>query len=133
MAAFTRMAAEVDAVNLNIIRRSQAVVNANIKKQFTKSHPKGTDTPSAPGEPPAIVTGTLRRSITSSRPRIRGGHAVGEVYPSVVYGRIQELGGTAGRGAVLPARPYAGPGLEQSKERIGSIALEEWGRVTRRG
>ncbi|MEU6347233.1 HK97 gp10 family phage protein [Streptomyces sp. NPDC046977] len=79
----------------------------------TSSHPKGTPTPSAPGEPPSLVTGTLRRSIKVVGPIPAGfGKWLAEVGPTAVYGRIQELGGTAGY-AELPPRPYVMPAYER--------------------
>lgn len=79
----------------------------------TSSHPRGTPTPSAPGEPPSLVTGTLRRSITVKGPTPLGrGRWEAQIGPTAVYGRIQELGGVTGRGAVLPARPYVQPSYE---------------------
>lgn len=85
------------------------VIERQIKAQLSLSaHPPGTPTPSAPGSPPAVVTGTLRRSVTTERKVGRRGPYVA-VGPTAVYGRIQELGGRAGRGAYLPARPYVAP------------------------
>ncbi|MFJ6540492.1 HK97 gp10 family phage protein [Streptomyces sp. NPDC091385] len=80
----------------------------------TSSHPKNTPTPSAPGEPPSLVTGTLRRSIKVTGPvRVGMGRWAAEVGPTAVYGRVQELGGTAGRGSELPPRPYVQPAFER--------------------
>jgi len=80
----------------------------------TSSHQKGTPTPSQPGEPPSLITGTLRRSIKVRGPVPAGyGRWLAEVGPTAVYGRVQELGGTAGRGAELPPRPYVQPAYEQ--------------------
>ncbi|MEV0090470.1 HK97 gp10 family phage protein [Streptomyces sp. NPDC050738] len=86
-----------------------------IKRMLTtSSHPKGTPTPSAPGDPPSLVTGTLRRSIKVVGPVPVGrGTWMAEIGPTAVYGRIQELGGTAGRGAELPPRPYVAPAYDQ--------------------
>ncbi|MFC8676670.1 hypothetical protein ACFUEN_28795 [Streptomyces griseorubiginosus] len=91
------------------------LAEAAIKQMLTtSSHPKGTPTPSAPGEPPSLVTGTLRRSAKVFGPVPAGyGRWLAEVGPTAVYGRIQELGGTAGRGAELPPRPYVQPAYEQ--------------------
>jgi phage gpG-like protein len=47
------------------------------------------------GSGPNVVTGTLRRSIVMEGPVRTGlGTATARVGPTVVYGRIQELGGT---------------------------------------
>ncbi|WP_369043512.1 hypothetical protein [Streptomyces sp. Midd1] len=91
------------------------LAEAAIKQLLTtSSHAKGTPTPSAPGEPPSLVSGTLRRSMKVVGPVPAGfGRWLAEVGPTAVYGRIQELGGTAGRGAELPARPYVMPAYER--------------------
>ncbi|MFJ5217165.1 hypothetical protein ACIP98_20885 [Streptomyces sp. NPDC088354] len=91
------------------------LAEARIKQMLTtSSHPKGTPTPSAPGEPPSLVTGTLRRSTKVVGPIPVGfGKWLAQVGPTAVYGRIQELGGTAGHGAELPPRPYVQPAYEQ--------------------
>ncbi|WP_327088533.1 hypothetical protein OIE66_40495 [Nonomuraea sp. NBC_01738] len=92
----------------------------------TSSHPRGTPTPSAPGEPPSLVSGALRRSVKAGRPHQTGAARwEAKTAPTIIYSRIQELGGRTGRGhrTVLPARPYVGP------TRIRLIAsgdLERW-------
>ena len=91
------------------------------------SHPKGTPTPSMPGRPPSLVTGTLRRSIQVQGPTSIGTHTFqASIGPTAVYGRIQELGGVAGRGARLPARPYMQPAVEHSKPVLESLFREAW-------
>ena len=125
-AALDAIVARTTASAEIIVRRGQAVVEANIKKQFTGAHAKGTPTTSAPGSPPDVVTGTLRRSVTSETPVLNGAVATGRVYPTAVYARIQELGG---RG--LPPRPYMEPAHQASLAAIQRIALEEWARATR--
>ncbi|MFJ8606376.1 hypothetical protein ACIRH0_04180 [Streptomyces sp. NPDC093675] len=91
------------------------LAEAAIKQMLTtSSHPKGTPTPSNPGDPPSLVTGTLRRSTKVTGPVPAGmGRWLAEVGPTAVYGRVQELGGTAGRGAELPPRPYVQPAFER--------------------
>ena len=92
------------------------------------THPRGTVTPAAPGQPPALVSGTLRRSAKIVPAVAAGTRATAEVRVGVVYARIQELGGTvtakrakylrfqypAGKwhsvvSAKIPARPYMKP------------------------
>jgi len=78
------------------------------------SHGRGTPTPAAPGEPPSLITGQLRRSVIM-RPK---GRAHVQVGATAVYARIQELGGDAGRGhsAHLPPRPYLAAALKKITE-----------------
>jgi hypothetical protein len=125
-AALDKIAAQTAVASVRIIKRSEAVVEANTKKQFTGAHKRGDPTTSAPGSPPDVVTGTLRRGITSDVPSLNGVVATGRVYPTAVYSRIQELGG---RG--LPARPYLAPAYEASKAAINAIAVEEWAKATK--
>jgi hypothetical protein len=88
------------------------------QKLTTSSHSPGTPTPSAPGEPPSLVTGNLRRSIKVTGPESAGpGAWRGEVGPTAIYGRIQELGGETHRGT-LPARPYLKPALDEAMPEI---------------
>lgn len=67
---------------------------------------------SPPGSPPMLQTGTLRRSIKVTSPESIGetGWTI-SIGPTVIYGRIQELGGDTGH-ATLPARPYLKPALD---------------------
>ena len=82
--------------------------------------------------PLRIVSGRLARSLTGAR---KGGRNPESVYElsigggeirltfgsSVPYSRIHEFGGTAGKGAVIPARPYLGPALEEERQNIASV------------
>lgn len=126
-AAFKRIAASSSEAAVRIIQRSSAVLESEAKKEFTEAHKQGTPTPSQPGTPPAVVTGTLRRSIRSDTPVKDGLGARGRVYPTAIYARIQELGG--GRG--LPPRPYMAPAYATVQPKMEAIAVEEWARVVR--
>lgn len=77
------------------------------------THRPGTRTPSRPGNPPSLVTGTLRRSVkTVAAKPISESAWMSQVGPTAVYARVQELGGSTGI-TTLPARPYLGPTLAQ--------------------
>lgn len=88
------------------------------------SHPPKTRTNSPPGQPPAIVSGNLRRSVKQEP--VSGGRPVGNlrwettVGGTSVYARIQELGGWAGRNHAshLPPRPYLSAALMRSRSSI---------------
>ena len=118
------------------------------------AHPRGTVTPSAPGEPPALVTGTLRRSAQIVPAVTAGSRAVASVRVGVVYARIQEKGGTvsAKRSAYLkfqypsgtwhavksvkiPARPYMRPtrDLLIATRRLQARAAQAVAAVAREG
>ena|SRR5437879_9744336 len=79
------------------------------RKLGQRSHARGTPTPSAPGTPPARVSGRLEGSIHTTP--ASGGGGVWRAYVGprgVVYAAIQNFGGVAGRHhtAHLPPRPY---------------------------
>ena len=93
----------------------------------------GFRTSSPPGQPPALQTGTLRRSVRPTAPhKIGFGAWEVRVGPTVVYGRIQELGGQAGRGrsVTLPARPYMKPALEKAWPDLAAIYAGAWREAT---
>lgn len=77
-------------------------------------HAAGTKTPSPAGEPPAQISTMLRRTVTMMPTRRVGfAHYTQETMPTMVYARIQELGGTVnlpnGGTAIIPARPFVAP------------------------
>lgn len=130
-AALDEVMVRAQVASRTIVKRSETVVEAEAKKQFTGAHKRGTPTTSSPGSPPDVVTGTLRRSIKSSPVSVSGFVAKGSVYPTAVYARIQELGGPAGRGGRtnLPARPYMTPAHEAALPAMRRIAAEEWAKA----
>lgn len=129
-AALKAMLAKARQANRNTVRDVGAEIEKATKRTLTtSSHQRGTPTPSMPGEPPSLVSGNLRRSVLTRGPYSTGdGYSV-TVGPTAIYGRIQELGGEAGRGAQLPARPYLGPAWEQVLSRIPEIAARNWASV----
>ncbi len=94
--------------------RAALLVASETKKTLTtSSHRPGTPTPSRPGEPPSLITGTLRRSMkTVPAVAISESAWKSQVGPTAIYSRIQELGGDTGW-SVLPPRPYLAPTLER--------------------
>jgi phage gpG-like protein len=102
-------------------------------------HGKGTRTPSAPGTPPAAITGELAASIVVTE--TDDGAMVG---PTTDYAREQELGGPMqghpmmhwfedgveyySREHSLPARPYFEPSEEAAirSGEVGRIYYEHW-------
>lgn len=111
------------------------IVQREIAEQLRlKSHPIGTQTPSEPGEPPAMVTGNMIRSITQYGPYYDGPHsATGVVGPTAVQSRIQELGGRTGRDyqTYLPARPYVKPAIEEAHPKLEDSARKHFGDAIR--
>lgn len=94
-------------------------------------HLPGTPTPSPVGEPPARISGHLAGSLTPSGPRPTGTGFTGELGPTAVYSRIQELGGQAGRGhsVTIPPRPYLAPTVRDSRQDLRRTYLEAWRRA----
>lgn len=118
-----------DEAQKTALTQSALVVERAAKLQLTKSgrHAPGTPTPSAPGSPPAIITGTLRASVRAFPPDRDGfGNYRAMIGPTVVYGRIQELGG-----GNLPARPYMQPAMRESVDEVRSTYVEVLGRYLR--
>ncbi|MFJ8345021.1 hypothetical protein ACIQ9J_01330 [Streptomyces sp. NPDC094153] len=116
-AAIESMAARLSLATRAATVQASHLLEREIKQQLsTSSHAKGTPTPSSPGDPPSLITGTLRRSISVKGPHPLGlGRWEAQIGPTAVYGRIQELGGVTGRGGAteLPARPYVKPAFEK--------------------
>jgi hypothetical protein len=99
----------------------------NVLARYT--HPPHTKTTSPPGQPPALVTGTLRRSLRVV-PAPPAPRTTASLAPHTVSARIQEAGGDiypvrAGvlrwaedgvthfsKHVRLPARPYMRPGRD---------------------
>jgi hypothetical protein len=86
---------------------------------------RNTPTPSRPlADPPGQITGKLRQSVRQSAAR-RAGFATysTSVGPTLIYGRIQELGGITGRGhrTVLPPRPYLAPAADRVMKQANRI------------
>lgn len=104
------------------------------------THPAGTPTPSAPGDPPALISGALRRSIKTRRTKDGPNVFEGHVGPTIIYGRIQELGGRLGhnprhgmwrRPAFLPPRPYLRPAAFNAAPKIRKLLVKAWSSAIR--
>jgi hypothetical protein len=115
--ALRRLADKVDSEGGRAAVQAMALAGERgIKQNLSlSSHGRGTPTPSPPGSPPSLITGALRRSVITEPPRGGGGLWSASGGPTIVYSRVQELGGRTGRGhrTVLPPRPYVRPAVEQ--------------------
>ena len=100
----------------------------------------------ASGRPgPNVLTGALRRSIRSSvATEVGPSRYAVEVAPHIIYGRIQELGGTITarnspflvfqidgawkmkRSVTLPARAYLAPAVAESRAPIYALAVKHF-------
>lgn len=95
-------------------RQAAAYIEKLAKQQIRGGHPRGTPTPSNPGDPPTNITGTLRRSITASDPtEMAAGVYSVQVGPTVIYGRHVELGGPNWPPGV--SYPYMQPAYDQAR------------------
>ena len=118
---FTKEVQE-EAQNL-ALKKAALVVEREAKKQLTKNgrHPRGTATPSMPGSPPSIITGSLRASVKTfpvTRPSGFDSYQI-MIGPTMVYARVQELGG----GNNLPPRPYMAPAIEQTRDTVREVYI----------
>lgn len=127
VAALARILAERQAATRQAVARGAHLIEAQAKLELSRSsHPPGTPTPAAPGRPPSLISGGLRRSIRVDGPHGRSSRWEATIGPSIRYGRIQELGGRAGRGARLPPRPYMRPGLQRATPLIKKLFQDGW-------
>ena len=105
-----------------------ALVEREAKKSMRKGGrrkgPRGGKVrePSAPGTPPNVQTGNLRRSITYAR--IAKNRVLIGPTPMAWYGKLHELGGQFGR-RYFPQRAFMIPALERARERFASIFMSE--------
>jgi len=117
----------VETVTPQAVQRAGFEVQREAQRLLAlSSHPPGTPTPSSPGQPPSMISGALRRSIEVGQPEMRDGGWFIAVGPTIVYGRIQELGGQAGNGATLPPRPYMAPAWAVVVPKIRDIFENAW-------
>ena len=112
MQAKAPAAATIAAVDMGLDFTAEVKVN----ELSRRSHSKGTPTNSPPGQPPSLISGDLRGSVRPEPPVVTGPRASVTVGGTVVYARIQELGGEAGRdhASKLPPRPYLKPAAERA-------------------
>lgn len=111
-----------------------AVIQVEAQRNLSlTSHPRGTPTPSAPGEPPSLISGALRRAMKSRRDQRGPDVYSGATGPAIVYGPIQERGGWAGAGhrSYLPPRPYLRPAVTSATPKIRKLFADAWSRAIR--
>lgn len=86
------------------------------------SHGRGERTDSPPGQPPASVSGALRRSVRLYPAVSTGAYsAQSSVVPLIIYARIQELGGV-----VVARHTYTG---KDGKTHPGFLAWNTGGKM----
>lgn len=128
-AALKAMTVAMDAATRAATATGAHLIEAQIKTELARSsHPKGTPTPSRPGQPPALVSGRLRNSVRVEGPTSLGtGTWQARIGPTAVYSRVQELGGDTKR-VVLPSRPYVQPAMTEvnTSGRLGAVYVDAW-------
>lgn len=134
--ALLRKQYAVDRSTHRAMRDGLRMVERSYKKILrTYTHPEGTPTTSPPGEPPALVTGTLMRSVKTRGPKPgkRPHVTVGTVGPTAEYARIQDRGGRTGRGyrTRLPARPYAQRATDRTRRDVRRVFEVRWSEALR--
>lgn len=102
-------------------------------KLMHREHPRGTPTPAAPGQPPAMISGRLKASVHTTRVTRMGDTYWASVGPTAPYSRIHELGGTTGRShrTLLPPRPYLGPAFRGAVSKVRRIFRDHWSALGR--
>lgn len=105
--------AQVKRATKRGITKACLIVEAYAKENMTP------ESPSSPGEPPAVVTGTLRASITH-RVEDEDSEAVGYVGTNVQYAQPLEFGTSK-----MAARPFLFPALEKNREKVVAAIKEE--------
>jgi hypothetical protein len=121
--AMAGMAVQVDAATGRGLTQAVHHLEGQIKQLLSlTSHKQGTPTPSAPGSPPSLVTGQLRRSIQVEGPSRSGiGQWSAKTSANTVYAAVQERGGNH-----LPARPYMAPALAAALPAMGQLIEQAW-------
>ncbi len=131
-AAVGELKTRIDAASRVIVVQSAALIEARAKRNFSGSHRRGE--PHTGGAQPNVVTGFLRRSITTD-PVTRSGFGVWstQVGPTAVYGRRIELGhggGGKGRGRQRTRPfPYLGPAVDVTALQRQYVAVEQWAKA----
>lgn len=125
----TARAAGLDAATRAGMEVVAELAERAVVDQLTlRSHDPGTPTPSAPGQPPAKVSGDLADSTTHEGPTGGAGRYELVVGATTAYARIHELGGRTGRGhrTVLPPRPYLHPAYLAAQRDMMAVMIRAW-------
>jgi hypothetical protein len=135
-AGLRRLLADLDDVTRRTTGDGALLVEREAKLTLRlRSHPFGTPTPSPKGSPPALIFGSLMRSVETRPPQADGRYRwTSQAGPTIVYGRIQELGGWAGRGhrTYIPYRPYLLPATIRARGPVRNLYQERWAEVLAR-
>jgi phage gpG-like protein len=132
-ARLEEMAAKSDDAARGASEAMAAVAETRAKQMLgMSSHTRGSKTPAPPGQPPSLISGALRRSVRRTMLLPRGNcRWESHVGGTIVYARIQELGGWAGKNhrSHLPPRPYLRPAVILSQDAIRKAAIAVFRRI----
>ncbi|MGN6607961.1 MAG: HK97 gp10 family phage protein [Jatrophihabitans sp.] len=130
-AALNKVVIQGDAVSRQAVAAAAAIAERDAKNNFEGAHKRGE--PHVGGDKPNVVTGTLRRSITTDPIRRYGLGSYGTVVaPRANYARRVELGwpdsdGTRGHNVTRPY-PYFEPAADHAREELPDLAAAMWRR-----
>ncbi len=143
-ALYARAQRETDT----LVDKSLNIIQVEAQRRLSqRTHPAGTRTTSAPGEPPALITGGLRRSFRQRRTRRGPALFEGRIGPTAIQSRAQEFGATIypkrglflawrdndgwhrARSVTLPARPFFTPSVKAAVPKIRDLVKATWSRV----
>jgi len=105
---------EIETKCLQNMETACLFLEGQIKKDISQGQP-----PSKPGEPPHVLWGTLRRSITHEVEKSREG-VIGRVGSNEEYALFLEVGTSK-----MAARPFLRPGLAKNRRQIAQILMGE--------
>lgn len=142
-----RALAETEAPLAAVRALSQGGETAVKVKLTSSTHSAGTPTPSAPGEPPSLVSGDLRRNAKRS-PAVATvpGCATCALGFTLVYAAVHEFGPVTitshgsyplrnratgqvfGRQVTIPRRPYVAPAIAEyiASGMASRVAADAW-------
>lgn len=107
---------KVIAQSCATIQRNAMELMRDTEIDYSRTYKKGHH-PSKEGNPPAIDTGNLRRSITYEVDETKGVGLVGSTQRDAPYGVYLEYGTSRG----LMPRPWMQPAIKKSLETIGKL------------
>jgi len=119
----------VEAVNAVRSQTLETLSGSRSGRTYYAPGTKRTYTASAPGEPPAQVTGALRQSIKTSVEG-EGKTVIGKIGSDLPYAARLEFGfrdtDSLGRRYNMAPRPWLRPSFEKSLGKIKSILGSKW-------
>lgn len=116
---FQKARGEIGSETRKNLIKAGSVIQAAAKKNFRPRAAKGAPNLLVGPKTLRVQSGQLRRSIRVLA-KGKGANTVVTVGPTVVYGRIHELGGEEFKSAI-PKRPYMAPALKDTEKQV--IAL----------